>query len=284
MGASTNSRKRKSAVVEEPVIDTFPDEDGFELGLLNGEIDESGGEDEEEVDDEEDYSSDGVYGSEEGSEGEEELDSDEIPSEDDSDAGLRKLSRQFSSTTTNSKQSTEATSDDDLEPNDHVKVTTDANGNPRYVYPEIIPDYDSDDTDAGDNANTIGNIPLSFYESYPHIGYDINGKRIMRPAAGEALDALLDSIDVPKGFTGLTDPETGKPLQLSKDELQILKRIQLQEMPEEGYDPYQPTIEYFTSKTEIMPLSAAPEPKRRFIPSLHEAKRVSIGISYNNLC
>lgn len=33
-------------------------------------------------------------------------------------------------------------------------------------------------------------------------------------------------------------------------------------------------IEYFTSKTEVMPLSAAPEPKRRFVPSKHEAKRV----------
>lgn len=33
-------------------------------------------------------------------------------------------------------------------------------------------------------------------------------------------------------------------------------------------------VEYFTSKTEVMPLSAAPEPKRRFIPSKHEAKRV----------
>ncbi len=36
----------------------------------------------------------------------------------------------------------------------------------------------------------------------------------------------------------------------------------------------QDTIEYFTSIEETMPLSAAPEPKRRFIPSKHEAKRV----------
>jgi len=50
--------------------------------------------------------------------------------------------------------------------------------------------------------------------SYPHIGYDINGKRIMRPAAGDALQSLLDSIEVPEGWTGLTDPNTGKPLNL----------------------------------------------------------------------
>ncbi|MCJ1407052.1 Ribosome biogenesis protein erb1 [Ptychographa xylographoides] len=162
--------------------------------------------------------------------------------------------------------------DDDDTPN--YKIVEDANGNPRYVYEPISPVYDSDDSDAAVTTNTIGNIPLSFYDSYPHIGYDINGKKISRPAKGEALDALLDSIDIPKGWTGLTDPATGKPLELSKEELEVLRRIHMNEVPEDGYDPYPDTIEYFTSKTEVMPLSAAPEPKRRFVPSKHEAKRV----------
>lgn len=34
------------------------------------------------------------------------------------------------------------------------------------------------------------------------------------------------------------------------------------------------TVEYFSGVQEVMPLSAAPEPKRRFIPSKNEAKRV----------
>lgn len=34
-------------------------------------------------------------------------------------------------------------------------------------------------------------------------------------------------------------------------------------------------VHYFTSIEEKMPLSAAPEPKRRFVPSKHEAKRVA---------
>ncbi|KAL2354159.1 ribosome biogenesis protein ERB1 [Cryomyces antarcticus] len=153
-------------------------------------------------------------------------------------------------------------------------VTQDANGNPRFVYKDIDPVYDSDDSDAPTHANTIGNIPLSFYDSYPHIGYDINGKKISRPAKGEALDTLLDSIEIPKGWTGLTDPATGKPLELSREELEVLKKITRNEVPEEGYDPYPDMVEYFTGIEEVMPLSAAPEPKRRFIPSKHEAKRV----------
>jgi len=161
---------------------------------------------------------------------------------------------------------------DELETN--YTVTTDANGNPRYIYKEIEPVYDSDDSDAAEQANTIGNIPLSFYDSYPHIGYDINGKKIMRPAQGHVLDALLDSIEIPEGWTGLTDPETGKPLQLNQEELDVLRKITRNEIPEDGYDPYPDYVDYFTRKTEIMPLSAAPEPKRRFIPSKNEAKRI----------
>lgn len=126
--------------------------------------------------------------------------------------------------------------DDANEPN--YKIVKDANGGERYEYAEIDPVYDSDDSDAKGPANTIGDIPLSFYDSYPHIGYDINGKRIMRPAAGEALDALLDSIELPEGWTGLVDPETGKPLNLSKGEMELLRKLQMQEVPEDGYDPY----------------------------------------------
>lgn len=152
-------------------------------------------------------------------------------------------------------------------------LSTDANGNLRYLYPEIDPVYDSDDSDAPAVSNTIGNIPLSFYDSYPHIGYDINGKKIARPAKGDALDSLLDSIDVPEGWTGLTDPQTGKPLVLNQEELETLKRLAKNEM-EEGYDPYPEMVEYFSGKPEIMPLSSAPEPKRRFVPSKHENKRI----------
>lgn len=154
------------------------------------------------------------------------------------------------------------------------KVTQDANGNPRYLYDEIDPHYDSDDSDAPDAANTIGNIPLSFYDSYPHIGYDIDGKRVMRPAKGSALDTLLDSIEIPQGWTGLTDPATGKPLNLNDEELEVLKRLTRGEPAADGYDPYPEMVEYFTGKVETMPLSAAPEPKRRFIPSKHESRRV----------
>lgn len=143
---------------------------------------------------------------------------------------------------------------DDLDDDDqdlrNYRVETDANGNEKYVYDEIDPVYDSDDTDANEPINTIGNIDLKFYDSYPHIGYDINGKKIMRPAAGDALDALLDSIEVPKGWTGLTDPTTGKPLNLSQNELELIKKIQMNEL-QDGFDPYPVCVVYCVCSTGV---------------------------------
>ncbi|KAL8726853.1 MAG: hypothetical protein Q9181_005907 [Wetmoreana brouardii] len=269
MAPQALNKKRKAVTRDAPEADEVLLSDGggdLEAGFLDGILSQS--EDGESSGSESDSSSDengelgGFYNAED------DLDSEEVPSDEEEEKNIDP--RVNGSTESAHKLIEEG--DHEVSPN-HV-LTEDANGNPRYLYKDIDPVYDSDDSDAPETTNTIGNIPLSFYDSYPHIGYDINGKKIARPAKGEALDALLDSIDIPKGWTGLTDPNTGKPLELSEQELDVLRRIQTNEVAEEGYDPYPATVEYFTSKTETMPLSAAPEPKRRFVPSKHEAKRV----------
>lgn len=276
---------QKRKVVEVPRPES---EDELADGELEGALVDDG-DSEEDVSDEED--------SEEGLEDEDdelELDSDEIPSSEDEDDVRQQLQDLKTSNAKNTppqklmgsdtgKDVSAITPDtavrhleDDAEDGPNYTVTTDANGNERYVYGEIEPGYDTDDSDAPVTSNTIGDIPLSYYDAYPHIGYDINGRRISRPAKGEALDSLLDSIDLPKGWTGLTDPATGKPLQLTREELDVLKKLTRNEAPGDGYDPYPDMVEYFTGKgmEEVMPLSAAPEPKRRFVPSMHEHKRV----------
>jgi ribosome biogenesis protein ERB1 len=232
MAATATSRKRKAAKSDSVAASDLESDDEFGDGLLDGILSQS-------EDGSEDSSDDGGDSAEEELELED-LDSDEIPSEDetgDISGGLKKVNDSSNAEDESIEQPPSPIHDgEDDAPN--YTVTTDANGGIRYVYDEIIPGYDSDDSDAPVTTNTIGNIPLTFYDSYPHIGYDINGKRIMRPAKGEALDALLESIEVPKGWTGLTDPATGKPLNLTQEELEVLRRIQMNEVPEEGYDPY----------------------------------------------
>ncbi|KAF2189686.1 eukaryotic ribosome biogenesis protein-like protein 1 [Zopfia rhizophila CBS 207.26] len=286
---AANSRKRKAVTRDSP-LDSASEEELAE-GLLEGILSHSEGESED-GQDQEDVESSEIEGESDEDEDEDEddegLESDKVPS--DSEENIREQIRNLRTTDVPlEKRTSQLTHEDEIDSTLNGKleaapeeeelkcnytVTTDANGNPRYLYKEINPVYDSDDSDAPETTNTIGNIPLSYYNAYPHIGYDINGKKIMRPAKGEALDALLDSIDIPKGWTGLTDPATGKPLELSQEELEVLKKITRNEIPEEGYDPYPDMVHYFSGKEEIMPLSAAPEPKRRFVPSKHEAKRV----------
>jgi ribosome biogenesis protein ERB1 len=266
----TNGMERSSSLKKRKAVTRDVDEgpavvsgDGFDLGQLDDSSSESAGSGDSASEDllSEDLHSD-----------ETPLDSEEAPhatKRANSKDGLAGVDIEV-----NGVHFSDGEEEDEEDEKPNYRVEKDANGNDRYVYDEIDLDDDSEYSQLGEEENTIGNIPLSFYDSYPHIGYNINGKKITRPATGQALDALLDSIDVPKGWTGLTDPATGKPLELNQEELQLLRRVQMNEIPEEGYDPYEPTVEYFTSKTEIMPLSAAPEPKRRFVPSKHEAKRV----------
>lgn len=63
---------------------------------------------------------------------------------------------------------------------------------------------------------------------------------------------------------------------LTPEELDLIHRLYHGENPDAKYDPYEPTVEWFTGKgkEEIMPLSAAPEPKRRWTPSKWEKQKV----------
>jgi len=74
------------------------------------------------------------------------------------------------------------------------------------------------------------------------------------------------------GFDKLTQTEQ----QLTAEELDIIRRLQAAENPDANYDPYEPTVEWFTGKgkEEIMPISAKPEPKRRWQPSKWEKQKV----------
>ncbi|CCC71637.1 hypothetical protein NCAS_0H03270 [Naumovozyma castellii] len=155
------------------------------------------------------------------------------------------------------------------DPNVYTKFS---DGQPRIIKPEINPVYDSDDSDV-ETKNTIGNIPLSAYDEMPHIGYDINGKRIMRPAKGSALDQLLDTIELPEGWTGLLDQSSGAALNLTEEELELISKIERNEQTDDT-NPYEPYVDWFTRHEEVMPLTAIPEPKRRFVPSKNEAKRI----------
>lgn len=288
---TTDAKKRKAQSLEKAdEIADLGEDFGDELGLL--EIEESDSESEDDNQDDDDEANDDeilAMKSDLNQKVPEEEESENDSENDSEEEELNRLLQEEEGDDEEENSDDETDSSYDSEPNSlndklsGVKLTTIgdtqvihtkySDGRPRIIKPEIEPVYDSDDSDA-DNFNTIGNIPISAYDEMPHIGYDINGKRIMRPAKGSALDQLLEQIDLPEGWTGLLDQNTGQSLNLSTEELELIRKIQNNENTDEGLNPYEPTIEWFTSKPEIMPLSARPEPKSRFMPSKHEAYKI----------
>ncbi|KAI8997846.1 NUC169 domain-containing protein [Pilobolus umbonatus] len=139
--------------------------------------------------------------------------------------------------------------------------------------PEIEGNYESDSS-TEETENTIGNVSLDLYKDLPHIGYDIDGKKILKPATGDELDKFLATMEDPDSWRTVKSEVEGKDFVLSDKELDIIQRLQRGIIPDSTYDPYEPTVEWFTSKTEVMPLSGRPEPKSRFVPSKWEAKKI----------
>ena len=52
-------------------------------------------------------------------------------------------------------------------------------------------EYEYDSSDEEDIRNTIGNIPVNWYDEYGHIGYDVDGAPIRKPKRGDELDQFL---------------------------------------------------------------------------------------------
>jgi ribosome biogenesis protein ERB1 len=111
----------------------------------------------------------------------------------------------------------DASSDDDLHIFPKAKtIVSDITGQPKKVYPEIDPDYDSDSSTEDVRVilmffwpglisslkapNRIGNIPLHWYDDLPHVGYDIDGKKVLKPARGDELDKFLKTVDDPSAW------------------------------------------------------------------------------------
>jgi len=48
-----------------------------------------------------------------------------------------------------------------------------------------------------DIRNTVGNIPMNWYDEYPHVGYDWDGKKIIKPERGDQLDNFMEKMENP---------------------------------------------------------------------------------------
>ncbi|XP_061375970.1 ribosome biogenesis protein BOP1 homolog [Gastrolobium bilobum] len=122
--------------------------------------------------------------------------------------------------------------------------------------------------------NTIGDVPLKWYEDEPHIGYDLKGKKIKKKEKQDKLGYFLANVDDSKNWRKIYDEYNDEEVELTKDEIKIVRRLLKNRAPHPDFDPYPNYVDWFKWDDAKHPLSNAPEPKRRFIPSKWEAKKV----------
>lgn len=133
---------------------------------------------------------------------------------------------------------------------------------------------DVDTSDEEDIRNTVGNIPMEWYDEYQHIGYDLQGKKIGRKLQGDQLDNLLTKLEDPDYWRTVHDKLNCEDIKLSDEEISIIQRIKGGMFPEEGFDPFEPYVTPFTDEEMVLPIKSNPQPKNSFIPSKWEHKKV----------
>ncbi|KAL0357188.1 UNVERIFIED_CONTAM: Ribosome biogenesis protein BOP1 [Sesamum calycinum] len=70
------------------------------------------------------------------------------------------------------------------------------------------------------------------------------------------------------------DEYNDEEVELTKEETKLIRRLLKGKAPHADFDPYAPYVDWFAWDGAKHPLSNAPEPKRRFIPSKWESKMV----------
>lgn len=101
-----------------------------------------------------------------------------------------------------------------------------------------INEYEYDSSDEEDIRNTVGNIPMKWYDEYDHIGYNWDGKKIIKPQKGDQLDNFLKRMEDPDFWRTIKDPQTGQDVVLSEADIDLITRIQKRKIPDVTFDEY----------------------------------------------
>lgn len=143
------------------------------------------------------------------------------------------------------------------------------NGNNNAESPAEHRGEESDSSSDGE-FNPVGDIPMRWYEGYDHIGYDRDGQRIIPENRPSALDLAAN----PHAWRRIYDEKNDSQLVLSHEELRAIVRMRAGRYPNARDDPAADEFIAWSGPIEKHPLASGPEPKRRFLPSRHEARAV----------
>lgn len=134
---------------------------------------------------------------------------------------------------------------------------------------------DGDTSDEEDRKNTIGNVPIEWYDHLPHIGYDLDGKKIAKPIKNkDEIDDFLARCEDPDYWRTITDRSTLRDHKLTPEEVDFIKRLTKGEYAAQVDDTPE-WIDLYSHEVEEMPINRAPESKASFVPSKDERNKVN---------
>jgi len=71
----------------------------------------------------------------------------------------------------------------------------------------------------------VGEVPLEWYKDELHVGYDRDGRKVIRGPRRDRMDRLLAQADGGAGWRTVYDEYNGQEIVLSKDEFRMIQRI-----------------------------------------------------------
>ncbi|KAL5370163.1 Erb1p-like protein [Cryptosporidium parvum] len=131
-------------------------------------------------------------------------------------------------------------------------------------------------SDEDEEVNRVGNVPLHWYDEFDHQGYTIDGERLKKllNKSDSELQALLNSTD-PDAWRTIYDQKNQTSVRLTDEDLDIIRRISSQTYANPDFDAESYHYENDSLEDKIFPVSNRPVPKRGFIPSKWEAKKIT---------
>ncbi|KAE8910517.1 Ribosome biogenesis protein [Phytophthora fragariae] len=134
-----------------------------------------------------------------------------------------------------------------------------------------VDDLSSDDEE---NVNTIGNVPLRWYEEYDHIGFNVDGKKIMKSNSGDGIDDAIAAKDDPNYDRTVYDAYNDRKIVISDRDMEIIRRMQAGAFAHPEFEAYPDYVDIYSSNTMIHSMGNDIEPKSRFLPSKWERMKV----------
>ena len=136
-----------------------------------------------------------------------------------------------------------------------------------------VDDLSSDDE--VETGNTVGRVPLHWYDAYDHIGYDQSGSKVVKRRVRDRLDKAISARDDPNSQRTVYDMYNDREIILSDRDLEIIRRLQGGAFAHPEFDDTPEYVDYVSGIPEEMPIYAAPEPKRRFVASKWELMKIT---------